>query len=92
MAVKVRGKGQVTIPAHVREAAHLTEGTVVEFVVTDAGVLMQPKVEVLVDPEDAWFYGEEWQTTHGAAAAELDRGEGTAHKSDEGFLDALSNL
>ena len=92
MAVKIRGKGQVTIPAHVREAAQLAEGTVVEFVVTDAGVLMQPKVEVLVDPEDAWFYSPEWQTTHGAAVAELDLGGGTVHKSDEDFLDALSKL
>lgn len=85
----VRNKGQVTIPVEVRQAAQIEEGTVVEFTVTNAGVLMQPKVQVLVDPDDAWFYSSEWQQVHRQAVAELERGEGTFHKSTEEFLSAL---
>ena len=85
----IRGKGQVTIPAEVREAAQMDEGTVVEFKITDDGVLMQPKVQVLVDPEDAWFYSADWQERHREAVAEIERGEGELDESAEDFLSAL---
>lgn len=85
----VRNKGQVTIPASVREAFDIAEGTIVEFTVTDEGVLMKPKIEVLVDPADAWFYSSAWQKEHRAAVAELERGEGEAHESGDAFLGAL---
>lgn len=88
-ASTVRSKGQVTIPADVREAARIGEGTVVEFTVTDNGVLMQPKVQVLVDPEDAWFYSSAWQERHREAVAAIARGEGESHESSEDFLNAL---
>ena len=89
MAVRVRNKGQVTIPAEVRAAAHIQEGTLVEFSVTDKGILMSPKVQVLVDPEDAWFFSPEWQAQHREAVAELERGEGEVDESTEDFLDTL---
>lgn len=89
MAVRVRNKGQVTIPADVREAAHIEVGTLVEFSVTDKGILMRPKVQVLVDPEDAWFFSPEWQEKHRQALAELEHGEGEVYESSEDFLDAL---
>jgi AbrB family looped-hinge helix DNA binding protein len=90
MAVsKVRNKGQVTIPAEVREAAQLEEGTVVEFTVTPDGVLLKPKVQVLVDPEDAWFYSSAWQERHREAVTQIERGEGAVHESTDDFLTAL---
>jgi len=90
MAVStVRNKGQVTIPAEVREAAQLDEGTLVEFTVTDDGVLMKAKVQVLVDPKDAWFYSPAWQESHREAVGQIERGEVEPDGSTEDFLGAL---
>jgi AbrB family looped-hinge helix DNA binding protein len=90
MAVStVRNKGQVTIPAEVREAAHLDEGTLVEFTVTEDGVLMKAKVQVLVDPEDAWFYSPAWQKRHREAIGQVERGDVEPDGSTEDFLGAL---
>lgn len=50
---------------------------------------MQPKVQLLMDPEDAWFYSAEWQERHREAIAEVERGEGELHESTEDFLAAL---
>ena len=38
----VREKGQVTIPADVRRAAHIDEGAVLEFELVAEGVLIRP--------------------------------------------------
>lgn len=59
----------------------------IEFTVTDNGVLMQPKV--LIDAGDAWFYSSAWQEQHREAVAEIDRGEGELHESTDDFLSAL---
>jgi AbrB family looped-hinge helix DNA binding protein len=90
MAVgRIRNKGQITIPAEVREAARVDEGTVVEFTVTDTGILMEPKVQVLVDREDAWFYTPEWQKRHREAVEQVEGGKGELHESTGDFLDSL---
>ncbi len=90
MAVStVRNKGQVTIPAEVREAAQLDEGTLVEFTVTEDGVLMKAKVQVLVDPEDAWFYSQAWQKRHREAIGQVERDDVKPDGSTEDFLGAL---
>lgn len=84
---KVRNKGQVTIPTEVRAAAHIAEGTVVEFTVVADGVLMRPKT--LVDAKDTWFWSPRWQEGEREASAELAAGEGEVHGSDEELLVAL---
>lgn len=77
--VKVREKGQVTLPAAVREQAHLGKGSVVEVSVTpDGAVLLRPKL--LVDPEDAWYWTPEWQ------AGEREVDEDIAHNGPGPYL------
>ncbi len=71
---RVRHKGQVTLPAAVRAAAHLEEGTIVEVSVTDGGaVVLRPKV--LVDAADAWYWTPEWQAGVREVDAEITRGD-----------------
>lgn len=86
----MRHKGQVTLPAAVREAAHIEEGTVVEFTVTDEGtVLLRPKL--LVDAADAWYWTPEWQAGEREADEQTARGEGTVYSTDEAFLASLDD-
>jgi AbrB family looped-hinge helix DNA binding protein len=85
---RVRNKGQVTIPSDVREAAHIEEGTVVEFSVADDGaVVMRPKA--LVAAEDAWFFSAGWQEGEREARAEAAAGKGTTYASEDDFLASL---
>lgn len=87
----VRNEGQVTLPASVREAAHIEEGTIVEVSVTDEGtVMLRPKV--LVDAADAWYWTPEWQAGERDADAEIARGEpARVYRTDDEFLASLDD-
>lgn len=83
----IRGKGQITVPREVREAAHLAEGDLVEFELTDEGILLRPKK--LIDSTQAWFWTRTWQEGEAAASADIEAGRTTVHRSTEDFLAAL---
>lgn len=84
---RVRGKGQVTIPADVREAVHLEEGDLVEVDVTDDGILLRPRK--VVDAAQAWFWTSEWQAREREASQEARAGRGERFSSGEELLRAL---
>ncbi len=57
---EVRAKGQITIPAEVREQVHLEEGDSVVFEVTPEGnILLIP--QKTIPASQAWFWSERWQ-------------------------------
>lgn len=83
----LRGKGQLTIPADIREAAHLEEGDPVEVVMTSDGILLKPKK--VIDSTQAWFWDAAWQAGEAEASAELERGEGEVFESADEFIASL---
>jgi AbrB family looped-hinge helix DNA binding protein len=85
--VRVRPKGQVTLPAATREAAHIEVGTVLEVSVDRGAVILRPKQ--LVDAADAWYWTPEWQAGEREADKQLARGEGEISLSDDEFLSSL---
>lgn len=81
----LRGKGQITLPREVREAAHLEVGDPVEIEVNDEGIIViRPKK--LIDASQAWFWTREWQAGEMEADADIRAGRVTRHTSDEDFL------
>lgn len=80
----MRGKGQVTIPADIRKAAHLEEGDPVEIEMVAEGILIKPRKTI--DATQAWFWAPRWQAGEAEASAELARREGRAFASSEDFL------
>lgn len=84
---QVRKKGQVTIPTEIREAAGIEEGTVLEFELSEEGIVMRPKE--MIDADQAWFWKRGWQEGELEASAEHAAGKGKAYKSEEAFLAAL---
>jgi len=86
---RVRGKGQVTLPAAVRAAARIEPDDVIEFSVADDGtVTLRPKL--LVDASDAWYWTPEWQAGEREVDEEISRGEsGQIYESDEELLASL---
>lgn len=85
--VKVRSKGQLTIPPEVRRAARLEEGDPVEFEITPDGILLRPKK--VIDASQAWFWTPEWQAKEREADEEIAAGRGEKFETDEEFIAAL---
>jgi antitoxin PrlF len=85
----IRGKGQLTIPADIREAAHLEEGDPVEVEIVAEGILIRP--QKIIDATQAWFWAPAWQAGEAEAAAELARGEGQIFASGDEFLASLDD-
>jgi AbrB family looped-hinge helix DNA binding protein len=87
MLVRLRNKGQVTIPDEVRRAVRLHEGDYLAVSVRDGAIVLEPKV--VIDSSQAWFWTEEWQSGEREASADIEGGRTTRYESDEGFLDSL---
>jgi AbrB family looped-hinge helix DNA binding protein len=89
MAVRrLSAEGKVTIPARLRRAANLRAGDPLTFEVTPEGILIRPGAEER-DPDQWWFWTEEWQAKEREADADRDAGRIIRHDSDEAFRDAL---
>ncbi len=85
----IRAKGQLTIPADVRQAAHLEEGDPVEIEVTADGILLRPRK--LIDASQAWFWSPGWQEGEHEASADIAAGRVTTSASPEAFLESLDD-
>lgn len=46
MVTKMREKGQITIPAHIRESLHLSNHSVLTVTKVGEGILLTPKLSV----------------------------------------------
>ncbi len=86
-ATTVRAKGQVTIPAEIRQAARLEEGDPVEVEIVEDGILLRPMK--MIDASQAWFWTPEWQAGEREADADIAAGRVERFESDEEFLAAL---
>lgn len=85
----IRAKGQITIPADIREAARLEEGDPVEVEITRDGILLRP--QKVIDATQAWFWTPTWQAGEAEAEADIAAGRGTIYETDEAFLESLDN-
>lgn len=85
--IRLRPKGQLTLPDALRRAAHLQEGDVLEAEVQDEAIVLRPKK--LVDASQAWFWTSAWQRGEREASAEIAAGRTTRYDSDEDFLRSL---
>ena len=83
----VRAKGQLTIPAAVRDASHLEEGDPIEVEVVEGGILLRPLK--LIDATQAWFWTPEWQAGERRAEAEIAASGGERFETGEELLAAL---
>jgi AbrB family looped-hinge helix DNA binding protein len=85
----VRGKGQITIPSDIRQAAHLEEGDPVEVEIVPEGILLRPRK--VIDATQAWFWTPAWQAGEREAADDLAAGRSTVYESSDSFLASLDD-
>lgn len=87
--VKVRAKGQLTIPDEVRRAARLAEGDFVDVSVSvsEGTIILRPTR--VIDAAQAWFWTDEWQRGEREASADIAEGRTRRFESAEEFVASL---
>jgi AbrB family looped-hinge helix DNA binding protein len=85
---RIRAKGQITIPGQVREILGAEEGDELAFHVSEVGQVVVEKLMV-IQPDQAWFWTERWQTMEHDAQAEIAAGRITHFSNIDEALNAL---
>lgn len=85
--MKVRPKGQITLPDGVRKAARLSDGDYLEVSVEDGAIVMRPKK--LIDADQAWFWTDAWQRGEREASEDIAKGRTRRSATGDDFLDGL---
>jgi AbrB family looped-hinge helix DNA binding protein len=84
----MRARGQLTLPAPIREALHLTEGDEVIFLQDDDGVRLIPARVIPAD--QAWFWTPAWQAGEHEASCDIAAGYTSGPMSVEEFTESLA--
>lgn len=71
---RIRGRGQVTLPAEVREALRVAEGDEVEFTRHEDGTVTVRGLKT-IPADQAWFWSPEWQAGEREADEEIAGGD-----------------
>jgi AbrB family looped-hinge helix DNA binding protein len=87
MLVKLRNKGQLTIPDQVRRTVHLEEGDYLAVSVRDGAIVLEPKT--VIDASQSWFWKSDWQAGEREASEDIASGRTRRFESDKDFLDSL---
>jgi AbrB family looped-hinge helix DNA binding protein len=87
MLIRLRQKGQLTIPDEVRRIVHLSEGDYLAISVRDGAIVLEPKT--VVDASQAWFWQPDWQAGERQASDDIASGRTSRFTSDEDFLSSL---
>jgi AbrB family looped-hinge helix DNA binding protein len=85
--MRVRPKGQVTLPDSIRRQAHLEEGDYLEVAVEEGAIVMRPKK--LIDADQAWFWTDEWQRGEREASEDIARGRVRRTDNADEFSESL---
>lgn len=85
--MRVRPKGQLTLPDSIRRAVHLEEGDYLDVAVEEGAIVMRPKK--LIDADQAWFWSRAWQRGEREASEDIARGRVRRSVDGDEFLDSL---
>lgn len=85
--IRVRPKGQITLPDIIRRQAHLVEGDYLEVAVEEGAIVLRPKK--LIDAEQAWFWTDAWQRGEREASEDIARGRVRRSDTADEFIKSL---
>jgi AbrB family looped-hinge helix DNA binding protein len=85
--VRLRARGQVTLPSFIREKLHLEEGSLVLIKVVDNAVILVP--QETIDKEQSWFWQERWQRLEAEAEDDIRTGRVKSFDSVEELFDEI---
>jgi len=84
----LRPKGQLTLPAEIRQALHVDEGDEIDLEVTQDGVVVMVALKT-IPADQVWFWTEEWQAGEREASEHIAAGRTTAFATPEEMLAAI---
>jgi AbrB family looped-hinge helix DNA binding protein len=87
---RLRVKGQVTIPAEIREILGAKEGDELVFMTDEDGRVIIERVQI-VPPEQAWFWSKRWQRLENEAQQDFDTNKTHLFESFEEAQKFLDN-
>lgn len=85
--VRVRSKGQMTLPDRIRRQAHVAEGDYVEVSMEGDAIVLRPRK--LVEASQAWFWDPRWQEGELQASRDIAEGRTRRFESADEFLESL---
>ncbi len=86
--LKLRGNGQLTLPAAIRKQASIQEGDTFEVYIDDDGAIrLVPKV--VIDRNQAYFWTKRWQDGERETDEDLSAGRFKDFDSIESLLEEL---
>lgn len=86
----LRDKGQLTLPAKVREALRVESGDEIEFEVVASGAVVLRGLR-MIPADQAWFWSESWQRGEREASEEIAAGHVETFKDAESLLDYIGS-
>ena len=84
----LREKGQMTLPARVREALRVEVGDEIEFEVVTTGEVVMRGLK-MIPADQAWFWSKSWQRGEREASADIASGRVETFEDSESLLDFI---
>lgn len=87
LLIKVREKGQITLPLYMREKLNMKKGDLVLAKIVNNTVVLIP--QETIDKDQAWFWEERWQKLEAEAESDIQKGRVKIFDSVEGLFDEI---
>ena len=85
--IKVREKGQITLPLYMRKKLHLKQGDLILAKIIDNTVVLIP--QETIDKDQAWFWSERWQKLEAEAESDIRMGRVKSFDSVEELFNEM---
>ena len=86
--IRLRSRGQVTIPSEVRDLLNADEGDDLILAIDESGRLILEKAKI-ISPDQAWFWTERWQKFEQEVQADFDAGRIRRYANVDAFISDL---
>jgi len=85
--IKVREKGQITLPLYMRKKFHLEKGSLILARIADNKIELIP--QETVNKDQAWFWTEHWQKLEAEAEEDIRGGRVKSFETVEELFDEI---
>jgi antitoxin MazE len=85
--IKVREKGQVTLPLSMRKKLGIEEGSIILSKIVDETIVLVP--QATIDRDQAWFWKEKWQKLEAEAGRDIVEGRTMTFDSAEDLFNEI---
>ena len=87
--IKITKNYQITIPAKLRQNLNIEEGDYLEARINKGIFMFKPKKLVDIDPDQAWFWTDQWQKEEKEVEEQIANGEVKGPMKIDDFINEL---